>query len=341
MPDESVEHVTMSLGDHLEELRWRLILGLLGPVIGAVLMLIVGKDVLAILVQPLLYALAAADLEPTLYVSRVPAAFAVYMRIAVIGGLILGIPWLFYQLWRFIAPGLYRRERRLVVYMIPFSAALAATGLAFMYYIMLPVTLWFLIQFTITLPNPSMEGTAIQDRISAQSDEAREDDASARGTVPADGPPLILPRRLTDPVNPPEGATWINVSDKSLKWVADGQVLAVSGARRSNMTSPWFTLDEYVSFVLALAMAFALAFQLPLVMLMLAWMGLAQRVWLAKMRKYALLGCFVLAAVLTPPDLFSQILLAVPMYLLFEFGLLLMRMVERAGGRSTPDGEAT
>jgi len=340
MPDESVDQVSMSLGDHLEELRWRLILGLIGPIIGGVLMLVVGKQVLAVIVQPLLYALQSADLTPTLYVNRVPSAFAVYVKIAVIGGLILGIPWLFYQLWRFIAPGLYWRERRLVVSMIPFSAVLAAAGLAFMYYIMLPVTLWFLIQFTLTLPSPSLEGTAIQDRISEQATVAGDDTASDAAAGNAEPQPLILPRRLNDPVNPADGAAWINIRDKSLKWVTDGQVLSVSGTAGSTMTAPWFTLEEYVGFVLVLAAAFALSFQLPLVMLLLAWLGMVERAWLGRMRKYALLACFLMAAVLTPPDLFSQSLLALPMYLLFEFGLVLMRVVERARRGPARNGEA-
>jgi len=141
-------------------------------------------------------------------------------------------------------------------------------------------------------------------------------------------------------VNPADGAAWINIRDKSLKWVTDGQVLSVSGTAGSTMTAPWFTLEEYVGFVLVLAAAFALSFQLPLVMLLLAWLGMVERAWLGRMRKYALLACFLMAAVLTPPDLFSQSLLALPMYLLFEFGLVLMRVVERARRGPARNGEA-
>jgi sec-independent protein translocase protein TatC len=322
MRDDAVDSLTMSLGDHLEDLRRRILLGLIGPVIGAIFMLFVGKQVLAILTQPVLYALASAGLEPTLYAPRVQAAFAVYIKVAIVGGLIIGIPWLLYHLWQFIAPGLYWRERRLVVYLIPFSTLLAAGGLLFMYYVMLPVTLWFLIQFTISLPSPSLQGSVVQQQVGGN-----ETITVPEGHV--DPPPIQLPMRLMDPIDPASGSAWINVAEGSLKWVVGDKVMAVTGAKQDNMTSPWFMLDDYVGFVLVLAAAFAITFQLPLVMLMLAWVGLVEYAFLKRVRAYAFLTCFVLAAVLTPPDVFSQILLGLPMYLLYEFGLVLMRIVER------------
>ena len=125
MSDQPLEHddARMSLGEHLEELRYRLILGLIGPVIFAVGLMFIAWDVVEIICQPLLYELNKNNIDATLYNQGVSSAFLVYLKVSLIGGLLIGVPWLFYQLWLFIAPGLLPPEKRFVRRLIPFRSS--------------------------------------------------------------------------------------------------------------------------------------------------------------------------------------------------------------------------
>ncbi len=320
MPPSDPYEMRMSLSDHLEELRKRLILGLIGPLIAGAVAMLFGRTIMAWLAQPLLYELAANDLPATLYPTRIPESFGLFVKVSLITGLIVGIPWLLYQAWMFIVPGLYRHEKKFVLSMLPGSALLSAAGVAFMYYVILPVTVSFMIFWTLTYPMPEMQGTWVQDRLVGR--------AANDATVVAEpDPPAHAPIRNIDPVDPPEGSFWINVPDRAFRYVVDGRVYQLRGTRGDRMATPWFTMSEYVSFCLWMGLATALAFQLPLVMLLLGWTGLVDRHQFARGRKYAMLGCVMVGALLTPPDPMSQVALALPMYLLYELGLLLMRLL--------------
>ena len=317
------ESTRMSLGDHLDELRACLIWGLIGPLAAAVVLLIFGQSVVAWLCQPVLYALASKGLPPTLYAGAVPAAFAVYLKVSMVGGLVFGIPWLLYQLWKFIAPGLYLKERRFIYYLLPGSAALSVAGVAFMYFVLLPITLSFLIDWTLAYPMPTLEGSVIQRKI-----EALYDSNGPEGE-PLNQPPTIWPQRWDDPVDPVDGSVWINVPQRAIKAVIDGQVMSLPMSMSRHMAAPWFTINEYISFTLWLALGCGIGFQLPMVMLALSRTGLVNWRTFAQGRKWAVLACVTVAAVLTPPDVGSQILLGSSMYLLYEFGLLLIWFPER------------
>ncbi len=312
--------IRMSLGDHLDELRRRLWLGLIGPVAASVVAMVFGRTIVAWLAQPVLYELYANDLASTLYATKPQATLTVYFKVSFITGLIAGIPWLLYQAWLFIAPGLYRHERRFVVSLLPGSALLSALGVAFMYYVILPVTLSFMVFWTLTYPMPELQGSWVQNQIR----EARQVEPG----LESDGnQPTLAPLRQADPASPPDGAFWINVPQRAFKYVVDGEVRQLHGTRTARMAAPWFTIDEYINFALWLGLATALAFQLPLVMLLLGWTGLVDRRQFAQWRGYAVLACVVVAAIITPPDPTSQIALALPMYALYEVGLILMRLL--------------
>jgi len=313
----------MSLGEHLEELRWRVLLGLIGPLVAAVAAAVYGRTIVGWLSQPLLYELAANDLAPTLYATKPTASITVFVKVSLITGLVAGIPWLLYQAWLFVAPGLYRHERRFVVGMLPGSALLSVLGIVFMYYVILPVTISFMVFWTLTYPMPELQGSWIQKQLK-----------QARQEAPADVEPdqlAMAPLRERDPATPHDGQFWINVPERSFKYVVDGQVRELHGRRSEQMAEPWFTMDEYINFALWLALATALAFQLPLVMLLLGWTGLVTRRQFAKGRGYAILACVATAAILTPPDPTSQVALALPMYALYEVGLILMWLLVRPG----------
>lgn len=235
----------MSLADHIEELRSRLIKALLGLVLGAAVCLYFGNQILDFIRTPVVEALRESDNSTGLNVLSPIEFFSIYVRVGLLCGLILASPWVLYQLWAFIGAGLYKREKKWVVVFTPVSIVLFIAGLACLYYTVLPLTLRFLIGFS------------------------------------------------------------------------------------QGMATPMFTWTHYVAMVINLALGFGIGFQTPLVVIFLAITGLATLSQLRGMRKYVIMAILVFAAILTPPDITSQILLAVPMLALFEIGLLVSWLILR------------
>jgi sec-independent protein translocase protein TatC len=134
---------TMSLGDHLEELRRRLIYALAGLGVGMGLCMIFGMKLVKFLLGPY-NRLVPAD---PLNFLGIPDAFVIYMKVSLIAGLILSSPWVFYQLWMFISAGLYKNEQRYVKVSIPFSAALFIAGALFFFFVVAPISLRFFLKF--------------------------------------------------------------------------------------------------------------------------------------------------------------------------------------------------
>lgn len=317
----------MSLGEHLEELRWRLFLGLIGPLIAAIVMLIFGKQIVGFLTQPLLVAMETVGLEPRVINPNVTSAFAVYLKVSLLGGLIVGIPWLLWQLWMFIGPGLYQTEQRVVKMLVPASAALMAVGVAFLYYVMLPMMLWFLLSFAVSFEMPSLDRSVIQGQIERQvSEDERDETENGEAVEP---PPLVsVPRLWEDPADASIGDMWIYLPQRELRVLVDDGLVwrtRLSPAVRSTMMEPLIQIDDYIGLVMLLALAFSIAFQLPLVMLVLGKVGIFSYNQMARVRKYALLVIVIVSAMVTPADPFSQVGLAIPMYALYELGLLLVK----------------
>jgi len=180
-------------------------------------------------------------------------AFFVNLKVAFYAGLFLSVPLLLFQVWKFVAPGLYEHERR---YSFPFliiSTVLFLFGSIFAYVVILPITLHFLI---------------------------------AQG-----------------------GELW----------------------------KPNITLSNYLAFCMRLILAAGLIFEFPVLMYFLAKVGVVTPEFLIKNRKYAVLAAFVISAILTPPDVFSQVLLAVPLFLLFEVSIFVAKRV--ASGQETSEGQ--
>jgi sec-independent protein translocase protein TatC len=190
---------------------------------------------------------------PTRLVFIAPTeAFFVNLKVAFYAGLFLSVPLLLFQVWKFVAPGLYEHERR---YSFPFliiSTILFLLGAIFAYVVILPIALHFLI---------------------------------SQG-----------------------GELW----------------------------QPNITLSNYLSFCMRLILAAGLVFEFPVLMYFLAKVGVVTPAFLVKNRKYAVLAAFVIAAILTPPDVFSQVLLAVPLLLLFEVSIFVAKRV--ASGQEAGDG---
>lgn len=307
------EQVRMAFGDHLEELRWRLIKALAAIVIGVCLAAVFSSPITTFFTAP--YKMAAFA-EGTSYplVARHPTeVFMVVTKLCVLVGVLISSPYAFYQIWAFVAAGLYPRERATVMRMVPASVILFAVGVAFLFYVVLPVTLRVLMSMNSWVPMPDVQPPV----------------AVAPATQ------AVLPRipvLAIDPVDAPVGSMWVNQNDLRLKVVLENQQIFVSDLhiKDAGMVQSQFDLDQYVSFVTGLAFAFGLGFQVPLVVMLLSRIGIVSARRMAKARRIVVLVVFVSAAIVTPtPDIYNMTLLAVPMLLLFEVGLLLARRGEK------------
>jgi sec-independent protein translocase protein TatC len=316
MPRES-EHTfdaSMSFGDHLEELRWRLILALAAPIPIAIGLFFVSARLIEVLLGPLYRVLAANNLPTQVQVLSPPEFLLTQIKLSIIFALIIASPWVIYQAWRFIGPGLYRHERRFVYVLLPGSAILTTIGMLLLYFIMLPLMLQVLVMFGSSLREPTMI---------LQPAEA----------VAEVEPAMVIDIVREPPVAPVAGQMWLQVPENMLHIAvprsgsrADSNELEIlrlyMGA--ASRVAQQFRLSEYVSFVLLLMLAMTIAFQMPLVILLLGWMGMVSPQWLRKNRRYALAGCAVVAAVITPADAVSMLIMLVPLYALYELGILLL-----------------
>lgn len=324
----------MSFGDHLDELRARMIRGLLGMVLATAVSLWFAKDVLAILYRPLLTVLEANDLPASLLAIDISGPFLTYLKMSILCGLIVSLPWIVYQAWMFVAAGLYRHEQRFLRLFGPVSAALFATGVLFLYFLVLPLVLNFFVSFNSGFLTPDLGTGGLTERLLGR----REPAATQPAAAPEDR--LQVPLLEADPTDPPPGTVWVNALDRRLcVQTADGVWTAhLDKGRNPPAVRSEFGLQFYVSFVLTLALGFGVAFELPVAVVFLAMTGIVTPAMFAKSRRYVIFVIFIAAAVLTPsPDVLSQILLAIPMMALFEGGLLAARIIERRQQREATD----
>lgn len=312
----------MSFGDHLEDLRKRLIWALVAPIPIFALALVFGGGILAVLVRPLKNQLEAAGQGSDLLATNVLEPFTSYLLVAFIITLLVSMPWVIVQLWLFIAPGLHHYERRMVYFLIPLSGLLTIVAMAFLYYLMLPVSLFFLIGF----------GT----------DLISEDPGAA--VMP---PGVIAPTIPVLPGDPPladlvVGQQWINERLNELRVKVDEDTIAGVGLSAGGLIEIKPRIGEYIKMIFWLGLVFALAFQLPLVLMLLGWVGILRPEDLTRFRRQVILVCAIAGALLTPQDPFSMVLMAGALYLLFEFGILLMRTVTpaRIMGTDGAEGDA-
>lgn len=248
----------MSFFSHLEELRKRIIICLAAIGIGFLVTFNYSETILRVLKRPLTTDLVFARTYPFLRsISRpgppidliflAPAeAFWMHMKIALVTGLMLVIPIILYQIWRFIAPGLLSHEKRYALPFVVLSTVFFFCGLLFCFYFVLPFSLNFLLTY------------------------------------------------------------------------------------KTENLKPMISIGNYVDFTAKLLLGFGLVFELPLAIAIAARMGLVTPQYLSRNRKYAILIAFTIAAILTPtPDVFNQTLMALPVYLLYEVGILAARLLVR------------
>lgn len=247
MSEEQSTDQPMPLVAHLTELRDRLLRSLLALLIMFICLFPFANDIYAFVSEPLRAILPEGA---SMIATEVASPFLTPFKLTLFTAAFLVMPFILYQVWSFIAPGMYRHEKRLAIPLLASSIALFYLGAAFAYFVVFPLIFAF---FTSVAP----EGIAI----------------------------------MTD-------------------------------------------INSYLNFVLKLFFAFGLAFEIPIAALLLIWSGVTTPDDLARKRPYIIVGCFVFGMLLTPPDVISQSLLALPMWLLFEAGVYLGRLSQRRGDTS-------
>ncbi len=295
----------MSFGEHLDELRKRLMWALLIPVPVFVVFLVFGEGLLRVVTAPLYDSLHRAGEPAQLIVTSPLEAFAAYVKVSAVATLVVAMPWVLYQVWLFVSPGLYQKERRFIYFLIPLSGLLTALGLVILYYVILPLSLFFLIEFGAGLlktPTP---------------------------TVPAPPGQVLpsVPMFKGDPDGRKPGDMWVNEVAGQLRVEgADGKVFALplqSGAGIAQQ----YRVSEYVNLVFMMGLAFAVASQVPIVLMLISWTGLIDHKLLTQYRRHAIFGSVFLGALLPTQDPGSLILLGAMIYSLYELGIVLMKFM--------------
>lgn len=307
----------MSFGDHLDELRKRVLLALLAPIPLFIVVFIFSDDIIDWFLIPLYTALDEADLPRAVQVLTPPEFLLTQMKVGFIGALVLSCPWLFWQAWLFISPGLFPHERRFVYLLVPGSFILCVSGIALLYFAMLPLMLRVLILFGAALnPSPVLVDQALD------------------STVNSDLTKLAIVDQMPETLT--AGDAWVKMPERLLQIAVpasdDGQsgellVVSLPLPHGSAAIEQQFRLADYISFIMVLMLGICIAFQMPLVVMLLGWLNIASASWFKKRRKYALFVCAIVSAILTPADAISMFLMLIPLYGLYELGIILLQLV--------------
>ena len=225
---------------HLFELRTRLIRALAAILIIFVALFPWAKELYALLAQPLLASLPQGG---QMIATDVVGVFLVPMKVALMVAFLIALPYVLYQVWAFVAPGLYAHEKKLALPLVAASVILFFIGMSFAYFLVFPTVFGFMSKVA------------------------------------------------------PEGVAWMT------------------------------DIEKYLSFVMSTFIAFGVTFEVPVIVIVLVKMRVVDLVTLKEWRPYVIVGAFVIGAIFTPPDVISQLMLAIPLCLLYELGMLLARFV--------------
>lgn len=320
----------MTFGEHLEELRKRILWALIGGVAGIGIAAYFINEIVAFIAHPYRVALRFAG-YPDTFIYRAPAEVLIlYMNLAIQVGLIIASPWIIYQLWLFIAAGLYPNERRAVYKYIGPSILLFLSGVAFFFFVVLPITLSFFVRFAQQTSVPPVTPWPNEQFILG----AGQPPATAPATTfPAgDAHALDIPIVSSDPTTAPAGQArlYYHAGEQQLKMRVGDRIVPLAMEKSQSLFTPLPTMDDYLSFVTFLALLFGVSFELPMVIMVLAQVGIVSPATFRKGRKFAYFGAVIVAAIATPtPDILTMAALALPLVALYEFGILLGMIVQR------------
>jgi len=236
---------------HLVELRDRLLRAILAVIAVFLCLFPWARDLYAILAQPLIAALPAGG---QMIATDVVGVFLVPVKVAFLVAFVIALPYVLYQVWAFVAPGLYMHEKRLVAPLVVASTALFVIGMSFAYFLVFPVVFKFMASIA------------------------------------------------------PEGVAWMT------------------------------DIEKYLSFALTTFVAFGVTFEVPVAVIVLVRVGVVSIEKLKEIRPYVIVGAFVIGAIFTPPDVISQVMLAVPLWFLYEVGIVVARLIGRSPASSDAAG---
>ena len=265
---DEVENSAAPLIEHLAELRTRVLYCIYSLLAAVLFVFFFADPMLDFLVRPLAKILVEYGQESTLIFTAPQEKFFAFFRISFIGGFMLAFPIVAFQLWRFVAPGLYRNEQGAFLPFIIASPLLFLLGASFAHYIVTPLAMRFFVGFADIIP-------MVSELVTGGDDDILTPDLTEVKTV-------ILP-----------------------------------------------SIKESLDLTLKFIFAFGICFQLPVLLTLMGMAGLVNSEGLRNVRKYAVVGILVLAAIVTPPDVITQAILFTVVYLLYEISIWLVIMVER------------
>ena len=318
------DHTRMSIGDHLDELRSRFIKAIIGFTVAFIVTLFFGDDILQFVTKPLLSVMGDSGV---LYTTNLAEPFITYLKVCMISAIFLSCPWLFMQVWGFIGSGLYPVEKKFVNIFIPISATLFVTGAYFFITIAAPISFDFFIDFSQSMEAPDRTDTTAITQVLL---DAIHKDKSPINPLEQDHLAVIVlmdtVRPLIDLI-PNSERERLEVSEAIIRFDQfSTEYMEMQSVNQSNLVNPIYTIGAYVQLVMLLSLAFSIAFQMPLVVLCLGSVGLVKIETFQKNRKYMVLIIMLSSAMMTPPDPMSLVLLSVPMYMLFEIGIVMLKI---------------
>jgi Sec-independent protein secretion pathway component TatC len=318
---EPHEEALMSFGDHLDELRRRVFLAVAIPIPLAILVFFFASKIRAVIEYPLHAALRANGLPEQLQTRTVTELMGVDIKLSLVLGFVLSAPWVVWQVWKFVEPGLYEHERRFARLLVPGSFLLCIAGILTLYFALLPISLRVLVAYGLEARDLS-KPTLVQP---SEQPQTETPDSAPKSPENVAAPKWVIPTYPAMPKEVRPGETFMLEGDPQLYIVTPvGDVLRAQLSRDTAYIQQYL-IGEYVDLVLLMTLGIAVAFQMPLVILLLGWVGIISGETLRAKRLHALFILTIVAAIVTPTsDIATMLLMTVPLYLLYELGLLLL-----------------